>query len=263
SFRRSLRPFPQYLGFDLNGLYPAGRYQRDAGSVRVENRTAQGLSLSAYYEFAKQLDNYAGGLQDFLHPDKEWARTPGVPPHRFSMSYVYELPFGPGKSVLAWNDWRRYLVEGWSVSGMTMVNSGEPLMIRPQFNNTGGLVKYLYANAVAGADASAPDRGPERWFNPQAFAHPENFSIGNLARTHPSLLGPGSQNHDLSMTKRFSLAADRSVEFSAVAFNFVNHANWNDPDTVIGPESAPNVNAGRIIGSVGGRVIQVGVRYSF
>jgi hypothetical protein len=179
------------------------------------------------------------------------------------MSYVYELPFGPGKQVLAWNDWRRYFVEGWSFSGMTAVNSGDPLMIRPQFNNTGGVVRYLYANAVAGVDANVPERGPEQWFNPAAFAQPENFSIGNLSRTHPELLAPGSQNHDLSLTKRFAVAADRSVEFSAVAFNFLNHANWNDPDTVIGPESAPNVNAGRIIGSVGGRVIQVGLRYSF
>jgi hypothetical protein len=43
----------------------------------------------------------------------------------------------------------------------------------------------------------------------------------------------------------------------------VNHANWNDPDTLIGPASAPNANAGRIIGSTGGRVLQLGLRYSF
>jgi hypothetical protein len=263
SFRRSLRPYPHYLGFDLNGQYPTGHYQRDAGYVRLEKRTSGGLSLSAYYEFAKQLDDYSGGLQDFLHREKEWARTPGVAPHRFSMTYVYELPFGPGKPMLAWNDWRRHMVEGWSFSGMTLVNSGDPLVIRPQFNNTGGVVKYLYANSVPGAEARVESQGPEQWFNPAAFAQPDNFTVGNLARTHPSLLAPGSQNHDLSMTKRFSLAADRSVEFSAVAFNFINHANWTDPDTIIGPESAPNVNAGRIIGSVGGRVIQLGVRYSF
>jgi hypothetical protein len=32
---------------------------------------------------------------------------------------------------------------------------------------------------------------------------------------------------------------------------------------VIGPASAPNVNAGKIIGSKGGRVIQLGLRLSF
>jgi len=43
----------------------------------------------------------------------------------------------------------------------------------------------------------------------------------------------------------FRLAAEKTVEFSAVALNFVNHANWNDPDAVIGPADAPNINAGR------------------
>ncbi len=53
------------------------------------------------------------------------------------------------------------------------------------------------------------------------------------------------------------------MEFSAAGFNFLNHANWNYPDNVIGPASAPNVNAGKIIGSRGGRVIQLSLRFSF
>jgi hypothetical protein len=105
--------------------------------------------------------------------------------------------------------------------------------------------------------------GPELWFNPVAFEHPADFAIGNSSRTDPSLRGPISQNHDLSVTKRFSLSPDRTLEFSGVGLNFLNHANWNDPDVVIGPESAPNINAGHIIGSHGGRVIQVGMRFSF
>jgi hypothetical protein len=32
---------------------------------------------------------------------------------------------------------------------------------------------------------------------------------------------------------------------------------------MIGPASAPNVDAGRIIGSHGGRVIQLGLKFSF
>ena len=32
---------------------------------------------------------------------------------------------------------------------------------------------------------------------------------------------------------------------------------------MIGPASAPNVDAGKIIGSRGGRVIQFGLRFSF
>jgi hypothetical protein len=77
------------------------------------------------------------------------------------------------------------------------------------------------------------------------------------------LRNPNYQNHDLSVTKRFALATDRTLEISAVGLNFLNHANWNTPDPVIGPANAPNLNAGKIIGSRGGRVIQLGARISF
>jgi hypothetical protein len=63
--------------------------------------------------------------------------------------------------------------------------------------------------------------------------------------------------------KRIQIGLDRSVEFSATGFNFINHADWNYPDTTIGPASAPNVNAGKIIGSHGGRVIQLGITCNF
>jgi hypothetical protein len=264
-FRRSLRPYPQYVNFDVNAQYPVGRYTRDAAYLRVEKRTSAGLGLTAYYEYGKQLDDYSGpyGVQDPYNRDNEWSRTVGRPPWAFSLSYVYELPIGPGKTLFSWTDWRRYVVEGWSLSGMTSMNSGDPVYLRPQFNNTGGVISALNVNVVPGVDPRVPDPGPDLWFNPAAFLQPPDFTPGNASRTHPFLLQPGAQNHDLSVTKRFSLNADRAVELSAVGFNFVNQGNWNDPDMVIGPESAPNVNAGRIIGSRGGRVIQVGVRYSF
>jgi len=71
------------------------------------------------------------------------------------------------------------------------------------------------------------------------------------------LSNPGAQNFDVSVSKRVALGTNgRGVQ--CIGFNFLNHANWNDPDPTIGPASAPNVNAGRIIGSRGGRVVQMG-----
>jgi hypothetical protein len=221
--------------------------------------------MSAYYEFAKQMDNYSGpyGIQDYYNRANEWSLTAGATPHRLSLSFMYELPFGASKSLLTVTDWRRYLVEGWSISSVTTVASGEPTALRPQFSNTGGVLDVLNVNVVPGVDPHVSNPGPEQWFNPAAFAQPADFTLGNASRTHPSLRNPGNQNHDVSVTKRFALTPEQSMELSAVGLNFVNHANWTDPDTMIGPASAPNVNAGRIIGSRGGRVLQLGLRYSF
>ena len=264
-FNRSLRPYPQYKGFELGGLYPLGRYERDAAFLRVEKRASHGLSVSAYYEFSKQLDDYSGpfGKQDFFDRQNEWALTPWNNPHRVTFSYVYELPLGSNKPFLNFPDWRHYLADGWSLSGMGTITSGNPMYLRPSFNNTGGVVQALHVDVVPGVDPQVPNPGPDLWYNPAAFAQPADFTLGDASRTHPSLRNPGEQNYDVTLNKRFALAADRTLEFTAAGFNFINHANWNDPDNVIGPASAPNVNAGKIIGSHGGRVIQLGLRFSF
>ena len=264
TFNRSLRHYPQFKGLDLYSNYPGGKYKRNAGYLRVEKRTTRGFSLSGYYEFSKQMDDYSGsGSQDFFNRRNEWAISSYNAPHRLSLNYVYELPLGASKPFLNFSGWRRFLVDGWSVSGTTWVSSGEPVRLFPMFNNTGGVLTSLRVNLVPGIDPHVPNPGPELWFNPDAFDQPPDFTLGDSSRTHPSLRNPGSQNHDLSLTKRFALAKDRTMEFSAVGFNFINQANWNDPDGDIGPANARNVNAGKIIGSRGGRVIQLGIRYSF
>ncbi len=68
---------------------------------------------------------------------------------------------------------------------------------------------------------------------------------------------------DLSVSMRMPMGSDRALEFSATAINVLNHANWNYPDPNIGPARAPNVDAGKIIGSHGGRVVQIGLKFSF
>jgi hypothetical protein len=263
NFRRTLRPYPQYQSLDVGGLWPGARYVRSALSLRGEKRTSQGLSLNLSYEYSRQWDDYSYTRQDFFNERNEWGLSAYNNPHRLSFNYMYELPIGSNKPYLNFQDWRKVLVDGWALSGISSLVSGEPLVLRAQFNNTGGVLASVRVNPVPGADPKVSDQGPERWFNVDAFQHPTDFAMGTASRSHPTLRGPISQNHDLSVSKRFALDAERTMEFNASAFNFINHANWNDPDTMIGTASAPNVNAGRIIGSRGGRVIQLGLRFSF
>ncbi len=265
AFNASLRPYPQFTGFDLSSLYPAGRYQRDSTYFKVEKRASNGLTLTAYYEFSKEMDDYSGpyGNQDLTNLSNDWAPTSWNQPQRLTVSYSWDLPFGPNKAMLRFSDWRRQIVDGWSVSGTCYMDDGTPLALHPEFNNTGGVLSTLNVNVVPGVNAASPDQGPNEWFNPAAFAQPADFTVGNGARTTLSVLNPGTTNLDLSLMKRTPLSNDRALEFTASAFDFLNHADWNQPDTMIGPASAPNLDAGRIIGSHGGRVIQLGLTVSF
>lgn len=262
-FRRTLRPYSRYQSLDVGGLWPGGKYSRDSFSLRGEKRTSQGLSLNLGYEFSKQFDDYSYTRQDYFNARNEWGLTAWNNPHRLSFNYMYELPIGSNKPYWNLQDWRKVLVDGWSVSGISSLVTGEPLVLRAQFNNTGGVLASVRVNQIPGIDPGVPNPGPDRWFNVAAFEHPPDFAMGTASRSHPTLRGPISQNHDLSLSKRFAIDAERTVEFNASAFNFINHANWNDPDTLIGNATTPNVNAGRIIGSRGGRVIQLGLRFSF
>jgi hypothetical protein len=265
NFNRSLRPYPHYQRFDIYSSWPEGRYRRDSVAVRVEKRASSGLSLAASYDYSKQMDNYSGpyGIQDYYNRGNEWSLTSSNNPHRFSLTFMYELPIGSGKWLFTASDWRRYLTDGWSVSGVTSVQSGDPVALRAQFNNTGGVLDVVNVDVVPGVNPGVAKPAPELWFNPAAFAHPSDFALGTASRTHPTLRQPGFQNHDLSVTKRFAVSAEQSLEFSAVGLNFVNQGIWNEPDMIIGTATAPNVNAGKIIGSRGGRILQLGMRFSF
>ena len=262
-FRRTLRPFPQFQNFQTNGQFPLGRYRYQSADVGVEKRASHGLTLDFSYSYIKQWDDYSGpGVQNYFNRDSEWSLSRGLRPNRISVSYVYELPFGEGKTMFK-SSMLKHVVGNWSVSGFTRWMSGDPVTLQPEFNNTGGVVRFLRVNEVAGIDPNIANPGPGLFFNPLAFADPDDFTIGSAPRTHPSLRNPGFNNHDLAVTKRVPLSGERSLELLFQGFNFMNHANWNDPDNVIGPENARNVNAGRIIGSRGGRVVQLGMRLNF
>ncbi|MBI5085058.1 MAG: hypothetical protein HZB13_10740, partial [Acidobacteria bacterium] len=219
-FNRSLRPLPQFLGVDIFSQWPDGRYRREAASLRVEKRTSQGLPLNATYEYSRQYDDYSGpyGKQDFFNRHNEWGLTAGNNPQRLSLTYMYELPIGTSKPYLVFPDWRRYLTDGWSISGISSVSSGDPISLRAQFNNTGGVLQTVRVNVVPGVDPLPANQGPDMWFNPAAFSHPDDFEMGSGPRTHPTLRNPMTQNHDLSVGKRFAIDQERSMEFTASGF---------------------------------------------
>ncbi|MEP7354856.1 MAG: hypothetical protein ABI824_16625 [Acidobacteriota bacterium] len=261
AFNNSVRPFPQYQDFNVNSA-PGGRDKSNSLNLQVEKRSSGGLAMSFNYSYASRYDDYSAGVQDYYNLKREWSRSAWYNPHYASLTFLYELPFGAGKPLLRFSDWRRHIVAGWAISGSSEFFTGSFLVLNPLFNNTGGVVRGLRVNTVPGVSAAVANQSPGLWFNPAAFAQPDNFTVGNAPRTS-DVRGPGGYNHDMTINKRFAVDSARTLEFVASLFNATNHANWNWPDTTIGPASSPNVNAGKIIGSNGGRIVQLGLRLNF
>ena len=64
-------------------------------------------------------------------------------------------------------------------------------------------------------------------------------AIGTVGRN--SLIGPGIYNIDLSLARSFGLpwlGESSKLTFRADAFNFLNHANLNNPDPLLGDTSS-------------------------
>lgn len=264
SFRDSLRPSPQYQNIETGGVYPAGSARGNALNISLDKRLSGGIYGRVSYRFAKQMDNVSvGAAQDPNNLDVEMTLNPSDVTHSLQASYTCELPFGKGKPWLSNGELLAKFLGGWSLSGLTTWRGGTPLIIRPYFNRTGNLISLLHVNTVPGADPKVNNKTSQNWFNPEAFAQPDDFTPGTASYTHPTLRTPWDQFHHLSMTKRIEMSSDTSLEWVVESFNFPNHANLNDPDTRIGPVSSPNLNAGKIIGSTGGRVMQLGLRILF
>jgi len=265
AFRQTLRPMPQYRRLEFGGAYPGGDVSGNSMSLTLDKRLSGGLYGNATYRLSKQIDNTTAwsGPQNPANLQAEMSISPGDVTHSISLNYTYDLPFGKGKSFLNDGGVLGKILGAWSLSGISTLQSGPPLSIYPLFNHTGGVVSSLRVNVVPGISPKISNPGPDQWFNPEAFSQPEDFTLGNASRTHPQLRGPGYQMHHLSLTRRLRLKDETSLEILTEAFNFPNHANWNDPDTRIGPEDSPNLNAGKIIGARGGRVMQCGLRFLF
>jgi hypothetical protein len=63
------------------------------------------------------------------------------------------------------------------------------------------------------------------YFNPAAFAVPLKGTFGNAG---PNILyGPGTDNWDLSLTKRFRFGDVRALSIRGEAFNVWNHTQYS------------------------------------
>lgn len=109
-----------------------------------------------------------------------------------------------------------------------------------------------------------------RYLNPAAFAMPAPGTYGNLPRNF--LKGPGFQQFDLTLQKRFRLNDRMNIEFRSEIYNLFNRANFANPpvtlpSTLTGtagsqqpgvPFSTSNVGQFGVINGTVGRTVGLG-----
>jgi hypothetical protein len=157
--------------------------------------------------------------------------------HVFNASFLYDLPFGRGRSLLSTAPGiADRLVGGWSMSGLFRVQGGLPMSLVIRDDNGMGWVpnlRTLRPDVVPGVplknpryDKSCPTGSTcEPYFNPAAFMRPVRGTYGNAPRAFDSARGPAQHFFDLSAQKNFSLDKEgkRSIQIRVDAINVFNH----------------------------------------
>jgi hypothetical protein len=184
--------------------------------------------------------------------------------HRFSLSYVYDIPTGGMNNAF---------VNGWQISGFVQAQSGAPYSIfsgEPEGRSaaalqalntgSGGLFRLGFGrpSLAAGATLASLTNTSD---NTIAFDRTQLVSplgsFGDLGRN--ALRGDTQKRVDFAISKTTRITEQFKIEFRTEFFNLLNNVNFALPVNDLQDGSVGNIE-----NTVGGpRVVQFGLRFVF
>jgi hypothetical protein len=244
-----LRPFPQFLDI-LAHQVSAGVARYHSMVLRFEKRISRGWGANVNYTYSRNKDNLFGEVNYFSNNSNGLARAldnkdlgaefaPSVveAPHRLNISGVYELPFGKGKKYLNARGPADWFLGGWQVAAIGSYQSGFPVVIVQDNNNSGLFGSFQRPNLVAGQDPKTSGGTEERlngWFNPAAWSVAAPFTFGNAPRTDTRARTPFKKNWDIAFQKNQRLSERFTLQLRAEIINAFNDPNFLGPATRFG-----------------------------
>ncbi|MGQ0734800.1 MAG: carboxypeptidase regulatory-like domain-containing protein [Acidobacteriota bacterium] len=251
----------------LEQIVTNGRTDYHSLQFRGQRRLTGGLAYTLAYTFSNALGDFldhlsAGGGASGNFPQNTYDMASDYGPlpfdirHRFVGSFVYELPWGPGRAVTDAGPLAP-IINNWSVNGILTLNSGRPFTAGANNQSATGAGSNFRANCIGDPLPSGFTQTRDRWFDTSAFAQPAAFTFGNCG--YNTLRGPSFKTMNLSVFRNFPFG-DRRVEFRLEVFNLFNWTNFAFPGS-----SVANLNAfGRITSSLRDpREMQMAVKFYF
>jgi hypothetical protein len=286
---------PQYGALDLWSTAAFSNYNALAASYRQRLRD---LTVDVNYTYSHSLDN-ASGLQNSgswdssalilnpFRPRDNYAHSDFDMRHMINVNYVWQMPFGRGKSFLGdAHGLLEVLVGGWQFSGIFRWNTGYPYL-QPyddarwatNFEVQSGVTqtKHLPVNGCITTALPQPNffAGCDLTAVYQSFrnAYPGETGPRNYFRM------PGYVNLDTGLGKTWKMPKEgHELQFRWEVFNATNTQRFNNVTTardgwgvVADPaltDAAPPPSWANITGVQGRnneawRIMQFGLRYSF
>jgi len=311
-----LRPFPQYqdIGGSNNGMCSClenlGISTYNSFQAKLERRFRNGLNLLASYTYSKTLTNADSAIpvfsgfqtnefsaQDPFNPLSQKALSYQDTPHTLVLSYLYELPAGPGKKHFNQGVASKIL-GGWQIGAVQRYQSGTPTILNTNFNGPPGTDGTLRYSIVPGVPILSPNHGSfdaelansgtaksgctansdgtftsmssNNLFNCAAFFDPNApdllASRGYVFGNAPLVLGNVRSQHyfneDFAIQKRTFIGEKQSIVFKVDIPNAFNRHVFGNLDGGITDSTfgAPKGNLA-VVSPV--RQIQLTLRYQF
>ncbi|MBS1824383.1 MAG: TonB-dependent receptor [Acidobacteria bacterium] len=267
--RQLLLPFPQYTGLNIINMTMANSVYHSL-QAKVERRFSHGISMLMAYTAGKVITDAAsqvspigptslGNVQNWYNLRAERGLSDMDVAQSLTVSFVAELPFGPGKALgSSLKGAAAQVVGGWQLNGVSSYTGGTPLTLSAPIPGGGNRPNSTGVSARIDSSRSRGDQ-IERWFDTSQFTLPASFSLGNVGRTLPDVRGPSIVNTDLSLIKNTKLKEGVSLQFRLEYFNLFNRANLDLPNTGFG-----SGQFGKITATVGlPRVGQMALKLNF
>jgi hypothetical protein len=269
-----------YLGFAPGGLdriesYGSSMYNSMQANLR--RQLSHGVLLQVAYTWSKAMTDvqglgqaavFTGGSGDSNESDdrqQRWGPAGFDRTNRFIFAYRWELPKVNGANLLT-----REALNGWALSGVTTIQSGDRLTITdPDGGSIYGSVSTSRAQLATGAknsDIETPGGVKGRltsYFNTAAFTAAPTIGDGTGYGDSSDgvVRGPLQDNSDITISRLFGLGAKekRALDFRAEFFNAFNHAQYSDPGTAFNTPTFGIIQSS----SVAPRIIQFAAKVSF
>jgi hypothetical protein len=256
------RPFPLFSAGSviINGF--AGSFY-EGGTIRVEKRLSQGITLNASYTHSRIIDydsitsgtNGTALDQSNIKADERGPGTFDIP-NRFVAKYLWQLPFGKDRKFGPKSGIATTLLGDWDFNGIVTIQSGEPFTVNEAGNECGTFIAQCRPNQIADGNLPKSQRTVQHWFNTAAFVIQSTPSYGTASRD--DVREPGLTNFDLSLAKNTHIGERLIFRFQVDAFDAFNNPHFNLPQRLI---DAPGF--GQIFSALPPRLLQLGAKLSF
>lgn len=260
------QPYPQFTS--ITDQAGGGWSNYNSLQITFQKRFSHGLMVMSNYTWSHTLDTNSQNGWAGAESDYEIAQDPGLSygnseiqqPNVWNGEFVYQLPFGVGKTFLNKGGVLNDLVGGWQLSDMWTWMSGTP------YNITWGGANYdfsdqgtWYPNRVCNGSVSNTSIG--QWFNTACFPSAAPGTYGNSGRD--ILNGPRFGVMNASLAKNFKLGFLGEQGLLQIRMDLSDVTNHPDFGAPIGAVTPPPTAAGTITTAQQQRNLQLGARIVF